>query len=256
MSLADTSPWWLLPNLFALDAPVVAIVWQRFLAGRFDVDVPWVASAALGAAVWSIYLIDRRLDAARGCLDADRHRAAARRPRLFLGAGLLAACLSVFAAAWLPAGYILAGLVVGLGVAAYLGLIHIAGGSLHSHAGVKELLVAIGFAGGVAIPLPVNGPPPVQWVPGIAAFAGLCFLNCRLIDRWESGGPRRAWPEFILGVGLLAFCVALPLAIGLAVGGASLSLLVTRLTCRRRLRVARVLADAVLLTPLACCVVP
>ncbi len=74
-------PWWALPNAAALDAPVVAVVWQRFLADRFGVSVPWAATAALAAAVWAVYLGDRWLDARRGARHTDRHLVAARYPR-------------------------------------------------------------------------------------------------------------------------------------------------------------------------------
>ena len=56
---AATIPWWLWPNVLALDAPTVAVVWQRFLGWAFDSPVPAVASVVLGLTVWSIYLADR-----------------------------------------------------------------------------------------------------------------------------------------------------------------------------------------------------
>jgi hypothetical protein len=71
------------PNLLALDAPFVAVVWQRFLGHHFAVPVPWPATAALAAAVWAIYLVDRWLDGRRSEFDAERHRFAAAYPRTF-----------------------------------------------------------------------------------------------------------------------------------------------------------------------------
>ena len=59
-------PWWLWPNLLGLDAPAVAVVWQRFLADASGVAVPVAASAVLALVVWGIYLTDRRLDARAG----------------------------------------------------------------------------------------------------------------------------------------------------------------------------------------------
>jgi hypothetical protein len=97
-------PWWLVPNVLALDAPAVAVAWQRFLGRQAGVAVPWAATAALAAAVWAVYLADRRLDARRGRLDADRHRAAARWPRAVAGAVGVAAGLALLAATRLPAG--------------------------------------------------------------------------------------------------------------------------------------------------------
>jgi hypothetical protein len=247
-------PWWLVPNVLALDAPLVAVVWQRFLAARAGVVVPWAATAALGAVVWAVYLADRWLDARRGAIDADRHRAAARRPVAFAVAAAAAGCLATAAAALLPTSYLWAGAAVSAGVVAYLALAHAVAGGLRSLPGAKEFLVAVGFAAGVAIPLGVSDQPPASWLPGAAAFAGVCWLNCRLIDRWESAGPGGGslrWGDGLLGGLLLAGSPGLPAAVGLAVAGSTAGLLGVHLACRRHPRAARALADAVLLVPLA-----
>lgn len=249
MTESRRAPWWLVPNLLALDAPLVAAVWQRFLAARFAAAVPVAATVALAAAVWCVYLADRRLDAGRGALDAERHRAAARHPRGYALAAALAAAVALAAAAWLPAAYWWHGVVVGLGVAGYLAAAHAAGGSALA-GGAKELLVGVGFAAGVAVPLGVEGVPAAAWLPSAAAFAGLCWLNCRLIDRWESPAGRPPWADGALSVGLLLAATTLPTAVGLAVAAGVVGLLAVHATCRRRPRAARVLADAALLTPL------
>lgn len=247
-------PWWLVPNVVALDAPLVAVVWQRFLAGRAGVAVPWAATAALGAAVWSVYLADRWLDARRGALDADRHRVAARRSHAFAGAAVAAAGVAVLAALQLSAGYLQAGLATALGVAGYLAVAHALAGRLRAVRGAKEFLVAVGFAAGVALPLAVEVGAGHRWLPGALAFGGVCWLNCRLIDRWESPGPRAprsTWFDSYLGGLLLAGAFGLPAAVGLAVAGSTLGLLAVHLGWRDRPRAARALADAVLLAPLA-----
>ena len=239
-------PWWLVPNLLALDAPAAAVVWQRFLAARFGTGVPRSATIALAAIVWCIYLADRRLDARRGDFEADRHRVADRFPRAFVGLAMASLAVAVVATSQLPASYFAVGASLGLGVAAYLAAVHFAPGV--ARLGAKELLVGAAFAAGVTVPLAASGPPPVRWLPSAAAFGGLCWLNCRLIERWEG---RRAWPgDAVLGAAVVTSAAVLPLAVGLAVVGASAGLLAIHLTCRRRPRAARVLADAVLLTPL------
>lgn len=248
-------PWWLVPNLLALDAPIVAVVWQRFLAGQFDAFVPVAATLALAASVWCIYLTDRCLDARRGVLDADRHRAAARWPLIFACAAALAGSLAAATAVQLPVRYLQQGAVIVLGVTAYLILIHVVAGKLRSLLGAKELLVAVGFAAGVSVPLSVDGQPSNRWLPGVVAFAAVCWLNCRLIERWESAGSdslTSAWPDSFLGGILLIACLDLPAVIGMAIGGSTLGLLAIHVICRHRPRAARVLADVVLLSPLVC----
>ncbi|MBN9518105.1 hypothetical protein J0H58_06250 [bacterium] len=243
---AGPIPWWLVPNVLALDAPVVAAVWQRFLVAKAGVPVPWAATAALAAAVWAIYLADRLLDARRGRLDAARHRTAARWPGTFAGAALVAALFAAGAAAQLPADYVEYGFAVALGVTAYLALVH-AGPRLTP--GGKEFLVGVGFAAGVAAPLAVGSVALAGWLPGVVAFGGVCWLNCRLIDRWEAGvNPGR--PDVLLGAALLTAAVALPPGVGPALGAAVVGLLLVHLIFRRHPQAARALADAVLLTPL------
>jgi hypothetical protein len=245
------TPWWLLPNLLALDAPLVATVWQRFLADSFDVTVPWAATIALAATVWCVYLADRWLDARQGNYNTDRHRVAANWPRTFVVGILLATCVAALAAARLSFGYLECGLAIGLGVTVYLALVHCFAGSLGLVPGAKEFLVGVCFAAGVAIPLYLDGPPAHYWLPGVTAFGVCCWLNCRLIDRWESGDTSVSWGDGLLGSVLLAGSVALPTSVGAAIAGSTLGLLAVHISCRHCPRVARVLADAVLLTPLA-----
>jgi len=131
--------WWLVPNLLALDAPLVAVVWQRFLANQSAVVVAWTASVALAATVWCIYLADRWLDARRGAVDADRHRIAARWPMAFGILFVVAASTAAVFAIQLPIAYTECGVVVGFGVGVYLALVHI--GVLRAVNGAKEFLV-------------------------------------------------------------------------------------------------------------------
>ena len=235
-----------MPNFLALDAPAVAAVWQRFLGARFGTPVPWCATVALTAVVWCVYLADRRLDASRGDLDADRHRIAVRFPHAFIGLAIASFLIAAAAVSHLPASYLAVGSWVGAGVAAYLAAVHLAPGA--TARGAKELLVGAGFAAGVTVPLAAAGPPACVWAPSAVVFGCLCWLNCRLIERWEG---RRAWPgDAALGAAVVTSAAALPPAIGLAAAGAGAGLLAVHLTCRRRPRAARALADAVLLTPL------
>lgn len=240
------SPWWLVPNFLALDAPAVAAVWQRFLGARFGTPVPWCATVALAAVVWCVYLADRRLDARRGALDSDRHLIAVRFPLIFNVLGIAGFLIAAMAVSQLPVSYLAVGSWIGAGVAAYLAAVHLAPRA--TRRGAKELLVGAGFAAGVTVPLAAAGPPAYVWAPSAVVFGCLCWLNCRLIERWEG---RRAWPgDAALGAAVVTAAAGLPPAVGLAASGAGAGLLAVHLTCRRKPRAARVLADAVLLTPL------
>jgi hypothetical protein len=60
------TPFWLVPNLLSLDAPLVAVIWMWILAKSMrvvyvDTHAYWL----LAGAVWSIYVLDRILDVKR-----------------------------------------------------------------------------------------------------------------------------------------------------------------------------------------------
>lgn len=60
-------PFWLLPNLLSLDAPLVAVVWMWMLAHSMRVEYVDVASfVLLPAAVWVVYVLDRIRDVKKG----------------------------------------------------------------------------------------------------------------------------------------------------------------------------------------------
>ncbi len=67
MPSEQRKPWWLIPNLLSLDAPLVAVVWLYIFAKTWRVEyLPWAAYVSLGLVVWVIYVTDRLLDASLG----------------------------------------------------------------------------------------------------------------------------------------------------------------------------------------------
>lgn len=242
--------WWLAPNLVALDAPAVAVVWQRFLAAQFRIPSAPVVSVVLGLVVWAVYLLDRVWDAHHGQVHTDRHQLAAAYPTLFLLAAGAAVAAGAVGCWFLPAAVVRAGAVVAVGVAAYLALVHVVA-ARWLDVGGKELLVGVGFAAGVAVPLIAGEEPPSAWLPAVAAFGLLCWLNCRLIDRWEShrGFSLAEGALAAAGVATAAFA---PDRIAFALAAATALLLAVHVCLgRHRPRAARLFADAALLTPLA-----
>lgn len=247
---APPAPWWLWPNLLALDAPAVAVVWQQALGAAFGVPVPPAATGTLFLAVWGIYLADRFLDAAPGRAPppGDRH-AFARRHRGVIGwaagvaltaAGLTAACL--------PAAYLWCGGVVAAATAGYLLAVH----AFRPGPGAsKEFLVGLVFAAGVGVPLAAARPGAApDWLPAVGGFAAVCWLNCRLIDRWEEGGPPGTGPVLAAAIAA-ALAAASPAARAPLLAAVVLLGLLHALRARLSPRALRVLADATLLTPLA-----
>jgi hypothetical protein len=249
-------PWWLWPNVLALDAPAVAVVWQRFLGWAFSSPVPVAASVVLGLTVWGIYLADRWWDARSGSHHQPRHRFAAAHSGLIVisATALLAAAAFTFA---LPITYLLAGGAVAILVAVYFGLVHLLKPNAVTARGGKEMLVGLLFSAGVAIPLIAGGHDAVRWLPATAGFGVICWLNCRVIDRWEGevAGDDTREPSLGITAVVLASLVPRPVAFALA---AAAALLLAVHIAERRIgpQAARVLADLVLLTPLLVWVLP
>lgn len=244
-------PVWLYPNLLALDAPIVAVVWQVFLARAFNVPLPLAAQTGLFSAVWLVYLVDRLLDARRLAADAaDRHRFAARHARRLTALAVLVFAVGATSASLLPVQYLLVGLAVVVAVATYLGAVHFMPPGWVKH-GAKELLVGVVFALGVGVPLYVSSPPD-RWWAAVLAFGLLCWWNCRLIDRWEVQPSAGRTVGRLIGLAAVAVsALSLGPVLIATTATAGLLLAVDLTVPRIGVRLARVLADAVLLTPLA-----
>jgi hypothetical protein len=251
----DSRPWWLWPNVLSLDAPAVAVTWQVFLASVAGVAVPLAASAVLALVVWAVYLADRGLDARRGANTSDRHRAAGRNPIAWAAAASAAALSAVLVALTvLPRAYLEAGGIVAFATIGYLAAVHFVRAKNVLDRGAKELSVGVVFAAGVTIPLVATAEPFADWLPGAVAFAGLCWLNCTLISRWEDGreqGPP-LWVAVLAGSVAAAAALGAPVPVRLAVFGSTAALAALHAShAVLSVRAARVLADVVLLSPLA-----
>lgn len=249
-------PFWLYPNLLALDAPVVAVVWQGFLAVRFGVSLPAPAVTSLFAAVWLVYLLDRLLDARRpDDFPTDRHGFARRNSTLLLAFAGVAAVVGVVSVVFLPVRYLVTGLIVAAVVGLYLLAVHRlwAGGVRY---GAKEFAVGVVFAAGVSVPL-IADAGSWGWWPAAVAFGLLCWWNCRLIDRWEVRPTAGRVVGRLIGAAAVLFGWFTPWPVRVAVATAAGLLLAVDLGVPVvGTRVARALIDAVLLTPLAVWALP
>jgi hypothetical protein len=269
-------PWWLWWNVLSLDAPLVAVAWLALFANSNRQRLPAVNYVALALTVWIIYASDRLLDGwtakSREAL-RERHRFSSER-RLMLGLLLAAASTTMFllVRARLPTEEAVAGLKLGVLVAAYMAGIHLwqsATGWLRC----KEIAVGSVFALGTTLPL---WSEAARLSPRILApwifFGLLCCLNTWSIERWEkrssqnSGGanPHRMGPRPEGDIAWLAGGLAAAALVTAAVSwagnrfatellavalGATLIMLIN--FARKNLSAAalRVLADVALLVP-------
>ncbi len=247
---------WLWPNLLSLDAPLIALLWQVLFVRCFHSRPAPISSLLLAVSVWLIYAADHALDAllhASAAALRPRHQFYRRHWRAVAPVWTLALGLCGWVA-WrsLPASEFDCGALLISGVAIYLGVAHAIPGVV-SWPGSKEAAVAVLFGLGTALaawPHISNGSDALA----VALFSVLCWVNCTAIEDWESGRPARP------GAGLAAVAIALVAVLLLrehrpVLGGAETAsalglMFVDRLRGRLSADALRVLADAVLATPL------
>lgn len=258
-SSGDRLPFWLFPNAWSLDAPLIALLWQALLAQATGIPLRFPAQVALGLTVWAIYIADRLLDvrgeAAPG--ESLRHRFYRRHQR---AAAWLLGGIAAVDGVWI--GYHVrpevfrSAIGPGFAVLGYLLYVHRRG----ARPGLpKQLLAAALFTAGTFVAAWAGAAYPLaQLAVSGLLFFGVCLANLVLIESWEYGlnTPRETalvrrhlipWTA-ILGIGAYLSGTG---AWGLAICGSlailqALSALDSRVTPPAR----AALADAALLTPL------
>lgn len=190
---AESTPWWLVPNLLALDAPLVAVVWLSAFAHAFESAVEWPTVVALFAAVWCVYLVDRLNDARRlqdESVATARH-VFARRHRLIL---LTALAVSMGLGGWLAVtrletGLLRSGLILVGAVGIYFGgfvrLFHD-----WRPLPAKEVVCGFVFSVGCALGVEEVRHDWLMALPAVLLFGGVCALNCLAISAWEKAADR------------------------------------------------------------------
>ncbi len=182
---ADSEPFWLWPNLLSLDAPIVAVLWQGFLAYRFSTPLRPAGRLVLFLTVWAIYLADRLLDARKppALPEPARHRYYRRHSNLMTALlALVAGSDAAIAVLWLRPAILRDGLIPLAGVLLYLAVIHFAGKRV---AVPKEIAAALLFTGGTFVAAWAALPcPQLAWAA--AACFVLCVANMIAIEAWET----------------------------------------------------------------------
>ncbi|HEX5412813.1 MAG TPA: hypothetical protein VFZ27_13265 [Terriglobia bacterium] len=187
-SVTESTPLlWL--TVLSLDAPAVAVLWQLLFAKSFQVRIGAGVTILLALVVWLIYVADRLLDAWKSPPDdaeATRHLFYRRHLWGFLfplGAGsALAAWLAL---TQLDVGTFGDGILIFLGVGIYLLIVHLVSPRRRWFV-PKELLVGILFALGTCFPIWQGmAERTAVLFPACALFAGLCWMNCAVIEHAE-----------------------------------------------------------------------
>ena len=267
-------------HLTSLDAPTVAVVWSLGFAWAAGVRLPVWIPVLLALAAWTVYIVDRLLDAHTALRSSDlsglreRHRFHYRHRRALIPVAIAAACAAIcIVFTFMPWAARERDSLLGISALAYFARVHAPRtltGRLPRLSRVlqKEMLVGLLFTAACALPAISRAAPlksSVPWPVCAAAvlFAFLAWLNCHAIDRWEvgeqdTGKPLILVPACLLAVAGLMLAAILsstqPRPAALVVTGAVSALLLALLDgLRSRLTplAVRAFADLVLLAPLA-----
>jgi hypothetical protein len=247
----ESIPWWLFLNILALDAPIVAIVWQHFLAENFKIVITISETASLFFTVWFIYLLDHFFDSQKGFYTTQRHLFVARNQKTTIALITFTLTTSICLCFSLSKPLIIGGLILLVFICIYLLLVHASVANIKLKNNCKELLVGIGFGSGVALPIIISNIEINTWLPAVLLFCLLCWLNCRLIDIWESNRNPLSKIELvlILFVFYLIFICQKPILITALITLVCL-ILINKFAGSKKPEISRVLADVSLLSPL------
>ncbi len=192
VSERDSAPFWLWPNLLSLDAPVVAVLWQDFLAYRFELPVRTAWRLVLGLTVWAIYLLDRLLDARKQPTidEPARHRFYRRHwNAMAVLFGVVLAADAIATLGWLRPAMLRGGLMALAGVLVYLAAFHTPANAAKIP---KEIAAAVLFTAGTFLAEWIALPcPRLAWAA--LAFFILCLANMIAIETWEWRELPRRW---------------------------------------------------------------
>lgn len=265
---------WLYPNLLGLDAPAVAIAWQWLFAHNFGITIPPVFHLILGLSAWCIYLADRIYDvlvANNLQKGTDRMKFTFRNIRYLLTSLVIAASANLFLIIkHVPLHLIVSGLATASLLAIYYAFRFKCVSRIKSII-PRELLCGMLFALGCAIAPHAFGADskhPVAFWISVSLFGLVCSSSCILISVLERDEDLAVNDSSIATEHSKVsnmMCLALPLLALLCIVAslyakwqipASVALaafaLFLMLHFQDKLSKAlfRVLADAVLLTPL------
>jgi hypothetical protein len=246
----ESTPWWLFLNILALDAPLVAIVWQHFLAANFKIEISTTETASLFFTVWFIYLLDHYFDSLKGFYTTQRHLFVAQNQKITIAMITFTFTISICLCFSLSESLILGGIILIGFICIYLLLVHSSIANIKLKNNCKELLVGIGFGAGVALPVIISNIEITTWLPAVSLFCLLCWLNCRLIDNWELNRNSLSKMDLtlILLILYLMFICQKPILFAAAITLVCL-VLVNKFAGSHKPRISRVLADVSLLSP-------
>lgn len=170
---------WHWPNILAIDAALIAILWQQGLASFLDIEISWAASGVLGLSVWLTYVADRLYDVRsrkQELLFSLRHKFAKQYYQTLWRAWFVLLAINLLLASQLTAIQLKNGSLLLILCLFYT----ILNQKLSRHFFPKEICVALIYASGVVIFMPIAYP-----LGFFGAFALMCLFNCLMVGARE-----------------------------------------------------------------------
>ena len=247
---------WQWPNVIALDAILIALLWQLLFATAFEIRISIASRAVLGFSIWLVYTADRLFDVMHrpvGQLQSTRHLFVKLNYRILWKVWICILIINIFTAfQCLTHQQLKNGLMLLALCLLYTGLNQ----KLSSSFFPKEFCVAFIYTGGVIVFLI---PDSRLWLPS-ATLALLCLINCLIIGIKErpidAAMQVRSIAQFnillatlLLYLGCLLCCYFLEQVWVLPVGISMTTLMLIHLFQKQlSIESFRVLADSALLT--------
>jgi hypothetical protein len=207
---------WLWPNLLSLDAVFVALLWQELFARSFSIELSAAERAALGLAVWIIYIADRVLDGYSGIsLPSSRHIFYRRHRVLATATASLALLAEIWVCLHLNAAILHAGFLLSAVVVFHFISVHNLPAIRYPFA--KETMVAMVFAMGTALVTLTRVGLRTGLIFPVSVFALICLLNCAGVEysEWQRfasvgpGEPSRSAAWLTTNLQLITACIIL-----------------------------------------------
>lgn len=274
MSPSASPRWWQWTTVLSIDAPAVSVAWQALFAALAGVHLGWAEPTVVAASVWLGYAADRWFEGWRVApekMQTQRHRFYQQHRWAVAAIWLIVASADItISFLQLTPRELLGGTVLLCPTLLYVLSHQLA----HRHARwrlPKEICITLLLAGGASVFVIASPTPMLPPLIGpVVLFGALCFVNLALIATWEqevdathgqvslarqfrgAAGLSRTLPWLLtLGAAfstLAPFHVA-PVAAACTAVSAFLLAILDHCEPRMGRRLARVLSDLVLLTP-------
>lgn len=175
-------PWWLWPHVLSLEAPLVAVLWQRVLAHAHGIRLTPMLEAGLALACWVVYIIDRTLDTlpAKTPAELDVRHAFYHRHRRVLLFVLVPISLSLLA--WMAFFVIPEGVLWQAGGLALLVVLYLASWSAQGSRASRDFLISCAGLGGIMLITHMPAPSGFRLTLCLLVLAVMVLSFLRQLD--------------------------------------------------------------------------